>query len=204
MATLYRLATSAFPTAVPRRVVSASLSHSAVLSSATLSFESPNVPEILDIFDAPAKLQERNILNEPLKTLNTHSTTRVTSRAGCSRLKSIYNDALGSPWSLPPPVTFDGPACPPHMSSSTLRKRRLQRRNLTRSLRGDHGSSAASCSAFTSQSEPIYQLFDGPSRVTRYRYPTSRNEVCGGVTLPSFRHSLITWFTSGIPSHTFP
>lgn len=204
MASLHRLTTSAFLAAVPRKVVSASFSHSAALSSTALSaqsFESPNVPEILDIFDAPAKLRERNILNEPLETLNSLSTAR---RAGCSHSKSIYNDALGSPWSLPPPVTFDGPACPPHMSSSTLHKLRLQRRNLTRSPRGGHGSSAASCSAFTSQSEPIYRLFDGPSRVIRYRYPTSRSEVSGGATPSSFRHSLITWFTSGTPSHTFP
>ena len=188
MASLYRPATGALLRATSRKVVTASFSHSAVLSSAALSVGpfGANVPEIFDIFDAPAKLRERNTSNEPLKTFNSLSTARVTSRAGRLHSESTYNDALDLPWSLPPPVTFDGPACPPHMSPSTLQKRRLQRQIFSRYLRGDHGSSAVSCSAPTSKSEPLYQLFDGPSRLTRYRYPTRQNEVCGGVTLFSF------------------
>ena len=194
MASLYRLATGAILEATPRKVVIASFSHSAVLSSAALSaepFEAPGVPEIFDIFDAPVKLRQRNTSNEPLKTLSSVSTACVTSRAGRLHPVNAYNNALDLPWSLPPPITFDGPACPPHMSPSSLRKRRLQRQNFTRSLRGDHRSSAVSCSAFTSTSEPLYQLFDGPSSVTRYRYPTSQNEVCSGITFLLFRHSLI-------------
>jgi hypothetical protein len=196
MASLYRLVTGAILDATPRKVVTTSFSHSAALSSAALSaepFEAPGVPEIFDIFDAPVKLRERNTPNDPLKTLSSLSTARVTLRTGRPHPMSAYNDALDLPWSLPPPITFDGPACPPHMSSPSLQKRRLQRQHFTRSLRGVHRSSAISCqcSAFASKSEPLYQLFDGPSRVTRYRYPTSQNEVCSGVTFSLFRRSHI-------------
>lgn len=181
MASLYRLATGALLDATPRKVVSVSFSHSAVLSSAVLSteqFESPNAPVIFDIFDAPVKLRERNTLYEPFGSL---STTRATSRGGPLHSKSIHTDVLGLPRSLPPPVTFDGPACPPHLPPSTLKKRRQRCQNVT--ARRTHGSSAVSCSALSSQSEPLYKLFDGPSRITRYRYPTSQNEVCDSMPL---------------------
>ncbi|KAF8452567.1 hypothetical protein L210DRAFT_561201 [Boletus edulis BED1] len=81
----------------------------------------------------------------------------------------MYSDALGLPWSLPPPVTFAGPACPPRMSSSTLKERRLRRQNLTPSPRRNHGSATASCSSLASQSEAD-QLFDGPSRAPRFQH----------------------------------
>lgn len=184
MASLYRLATAALLDVTPRKVVSASFSHSTVLSSAALStepFGSPNIPEIFDIFDAPAKLRGRNTPDEPSKASSSLSIARATPRAGPSHSKSIYSDVLGLPWSLPPPVTFDGPACPPHMSPSSLKKRRQQRQSSTHLQRGVHGSST--CSAFTSQSEPLYQLFDGPSRITCYQYSTSQNEVCNSMPL---------------------
>ncbi|KAF8558696.1 hypothetical protein OG21DRAFT_1383296, partial [Imleria badia] len=147
--------------------------HSAVLSSAALSaepFTFPQSPEIIDIFDAPVKLRERNIPNEPSRALHSLTTARVISREG-THSTSIYNDALGLPWSLPPPVTFDGPACPPHMSPSTLNERRLQRQTISRFATRDHASSAVA-----SQSQPLCQLFDGPSCVTRFQYPTSQHE----------------------------
>lgn len=190
MASLYRLAARASLDVTSRGIPPASFSHSAILSSAALSagsFETRSAPQIFDIFDAPVRLRERNNTDEPLKAPYSLSTTRVTSRAGPSHSKSIYNDALGLPWSLPPPVTFDGPACPPHMSPSILKKRRLQRQNLTHSSRGIHGSSIVSCSAFTPTSQPLYQLFDGPSRITRCQYPTSHNEVCSGPPIGSSR-----------------
>ncbi|KAH0831216.1 hypothetical protein J3R83DRAFT_13795 [Lanmaoa asiatica] len=177
MASLYRLATGALLDTTPRKVVSSSFSRSAVPSSATLSaepFGSPSVREIFDIFDVPVKLRERGTPSEPLKALDSLSTARVASRAGPSHSQSIYSDTIGLPWSLPPPLTFDGPACPPHVSLVTLTKRRQQRQSLI--PRKVHGSSAVSCSAFTSQSEPLCQLFDGPSRATCYRYPRSQNE----------------------------
>lgn len=186
MASLYRLVTAALPDVTPRKLVSASFSHSAVLSSAALStepLESSNTPEIFDIFDAPVKVRGRNTPYEPLKAFNSLSTARATSRAGSSNSQSIYSGVLGLPWSLPSPVTFDGPACPPRMSPSALRKHRQQRQDSTRLPRGVHWSSNVSCSAFMSQSEPLYQLFDGPSRITCYRYPTSQNEVCNSIPL---------------------
>lgn len=190
----YRLATGPPLKATPRKVISGSFRYSAVLSSAALSaglFKSPRIPKIFDIFDAPVKLREINIPNESSRALHSLSTARVTPRERDSHSTSIYNDALGLPWSLPPPITFDGPACPPHMSPSTLNERRLQRQNIPRCPTGEHGSSAVSYSTYASQSQPLYQLFDGPSCVTRFQYPTSQNEVRSGMTLLLFRASLI-------------
>ena len=183
MASLYRLETGAILAATPRKGVTACFSHSVVLSSAALSSKPFEDPHVLDIFNAPVKFRERNTSNEPLKILSSRSTARVTSRAGRPHPVSAYNNALDLPWSLPPPITFDGPACPPRMSQSSLQKRRLQRQNFTRFIREDHRFSTVSCSTFTSKSEPVYRLFDGPSRrVTCYRYPISQNEVCSCVT----------------------
>ena len=179
VSSLCRLTPGALLEAASRKLVFASSCRSIVLSSTTLSVEPsipPNVPGIFDVFDAPARLQERNNLRTPLKALNPF-TMRSTSKADRSDFKSMHNDTLGLPWSLPPPVIFDGPACPPHMSPSTLIKRRLQRQDITHSPRAQRFS-AVSCSALTLQSELVYQLFDGPSRVTRFRYAPSENEVC--------------------------
>lgn len=192
MAPLYRLATGALLDITSRRTVSAPFSHSAIHPSALLStapFESPSAPEIFDIFDAPVRLRERENTDEPLKAL--YSAEGVSSRTGSSYSKSMYSNALDLPWSLPPPITFDGPACPPHMSPSTLKKRRLQRQNLPHSLKNIHGSSTASCSAFTPQSLPLHQLFDGPSRTSRYQYQPSQNEASHSVALSLVYHSLI-------------
>lgn len=184
MASLYRPVTCALLDVTPRKVVSASFSHSAILSSASILSNKPfeSVSEIFDIFDAPVKLQGRITPYEPLKVLDSPSITYAISRASFSRSRRMCGDALGLPWSLPPPVTFDGPACPPHMSPLTLKKRRQQRRNSSHSAGGVHGSCTVSCSAFTlAQSKPLYQLFDGPSRITCYQYPASQNEVCNSI-----------------------
>ena len=204
MASLYRPAASALLDATSRRLVSTPFSHSAVLSSAALSagsIESSHSPGIFDIFDAPVKLRERKSSREPLTALLALS--HRTPEADSSHSKSPYGDALGLPWSLPPPVTFDGPACPPHMPPSTLKSRRLQRQNFTHSSRGVHASSAVSFSTFTPQSQPLYKLFDGPSRITRYPYPTSQNEVCSSVVC-TFITCSSPYFTSDIGSHMFP
>ncbi|KAG9307988.1 hypothetical protein JVU11DRAFT_12794 [Chiua virens] len=178
MAALYRLTACAVLDVAPRKLVSAPFGHSAMLSSATLSaeqFQGP-VPQIFDIFDAPVHLREKKLELEPLKVFNPLSTARATSIVAPSHSRSVYSAAFDLPWSLPPPITFDGPACPPHMSPSTLKRRRLQRQNVSHFPRRLHGSSTVSCTQFTSQSEPLYKLFDGPSRIVRYQYPTSPSE----------------------------
>jgi len=174
MTSLCHLTSRAFPDVAPRRFLSASFSRSAVLSSTALSAKSFDSPNISDIFDAPVRLAERPTPVERLSTFYIPSAARLTWRAVPSHPKTLDKDAWALPWSLPPPVTFDGPACPPHMSASTLESRRLQRARS--SLRARNAASAVSCSAFLSTSEPIYRLFDGPSRVTRYRYPSPRDE----------------------------
>ncbi|KAF9224874.1 hypothetical protein BS17DRAFT_795212 [Gyrodon lividus] len=163
----------------PRRVASASFSRSAVLSAATISAEQSeelSIPKIFDIFDAPVKLRESSKSFGSSEAAIRASTARVAVKANSSSSINIYSEALQSPWTLPPPVTFDGPACPPHLSPSALEKRRILRKHLAHSSRISSGTSSVSFTALALQSEPLYEVFDGPSRINRYKYPSSPNE----------------------------
>ncbi|KIK97312.1 hypothetical protein PAXRUDRAFT_238394 [Paxillus rubicundulus Ve08.2h10] len=159
----------------PRRVASVPFSRSAVLSAATLSAEQSDelyIPKIFDIFDAPVRLGESSENLRSSEALFRASTSRVASQINSSGPRNLYAEALHSSCTLPPPVTFDGPARPPHLSPSALDKRRLQRQNLVKTSSG----ASVSFTSLTSRSEPLYEIFDGPSRASRYRYSSSSNE----------------------------
>ncbi|KAF9238914.1 hypothetical protein BU15DRAFT_62185 [Melanogaster broomeanus] len=170
MASLCRPSAALFAL-TPRWAASASFSHSAVLSAATLSAAEQSdglvIPEIFDIFDAPVRLGESSNIFRPSMTVARASNARVVTQASGSISRSIYSEALESSWTLPPPVIFDGPARPPHLSPFALEKRRLLRQNLAHSSRKSPG---------TRSSAPLYEVFDGPSRITRYKYPSSAHE----------------------------
>ncbi|KAF8836992.1 hypothetical protein BDN67DRAFT_1014210 [Paxillus ammoniavirescens] len=159
----------------PRKVASVPFSRSAVLSAATLSAEQSEelyIPKIFDIFDAPVRLGESSKSLGSSKAVSRASTARVAPQTSGPSPRNIYSEALHSSCTLPPPVTFDGPARPPYLSPSALDKRRLLRQNLEKRSSG----ASVSFTALTSQSEPLYEIFDGPSRASRYRYSSSPNE----------------------------
>ncbi|KIJ63559.1 hypothetical protein HYDPIDRAFT_29354 [Hydnomerulius pinastri MD-312] len=178
MASLYRPVAHALLDATPRRVAAASFSRSAAaLSSATLSAEQSDgltIPKIFDIFDAPVRLGESS--RQLGRSQTVASAARAEPQSSGSMSRNIYSEAMESPWTLPPPITFDGPARPAHLSPSALERRRRLRQNLPLSARRTLGPSSVSFAAFTSQSDPLHEVFDGPSRITRYKYPSSSTE----------------------------
>ncbi|KAG1737577.1 uncharacterized protein EDB91DRAFT_484565 [Suillus paluster] len=134
-------------------------------------YEALTIPPIFDIFDAPVRLGESSALVE-----RTASTIRVVAleRNG-EKSKNAGRNITGTYHfsSLPPPIVFDGPARPAHLLPRALENRRKMRQRLSPSPnRQAHTPS----SSFTSPSEPVYEIFDGPSRITRYKYPTSSSE----------------------------
>ncbi|KAI6026035.1 hypothetical protein EDC04DRAFT_227396 [Pisolithus marmoratus] len=128
----------------------------------------PVPPAIFDIFDAPVRLGEsskqlgRSIAEEEPVPLS----PKVT-RARPQGPMGIYSD-LGNPTTLPPPIIFDGPARPRHLLSDASKTGRQIPR----------GSLPGKNKFFTlSPSEPeiLCEIFEGPSRLARYKYPTMTN-----------------------------
>ncbi|EIW79646.1 hypothetical protein CONPUDRAFT_166381 [Coniophora puteana RWD-64-598 SS2] len=152
------------PTSCPRSVASIS---SAAISSDT-KYEAVTLQPIFDIFDAPVRLGE---------------SSKALGRTGHSAPKPIVNaidevDGEKSrklsmsmlPTSLPPPITFDGPARPPHLVGLAFEKRRKTRLHLSPSLRREAHTPSVPRSSL---SDAVFTIFDGPSRITRYQYPSS-------------------------------
>jgi hypothetical protein len=150
-------------------------------------YEALTIPPIFDIFDAPVRLGESSTIVG--RTSTTATTTRIVApeRNG-EKSWNIVNNFTGVQnfSSLPPPIVFDGPACPAHLLPHVLENRRKMRQHLSSS----HTRQAHTLSpTFTSPSEPVYEIFDGPSRMTRYKYPTSSSEVIRAI-LSQTCHSL--------------
>lgn len=155
----------------PCRVVPSSKRPVATLSSRTLLASeavAPALPAIFDIFDAPVRLGEsskqlgRSKVEEPV--LLSPSATQ----AGRQSSMGIYS-ALGNPTTLPPPIIFDGPARPRHLLSDASKKPRQV-------LRGSLLDKNKFSTLSSSESEILCEIFDGPSRLTRYKYPAVPNE----------------------------
>lgn len=149
----------------------ARLSSSMSAAVAVQEYDALTIPPIFDIFDAPVRLGESSAL-----VRRTATTTRVAalecngekSRNAVSSFTRAHHFS-----SLPPPIVFDGPARPTHLLPQALENRRKMRQCPSLSLnRQAHTPS----SPFISTSEPIYENFDGPSRITRYKYPTSSSQ----------------------------
>lgn len=150
----------------------ARLSSSMSAAVAAKEYEALTIPPIFDIFDAPVRLGESSTLAKRAAT-----TARVVALE-CNGEKShnAVNNFTGAYHfsSLPPPIVFDGPARPAHLLPQALENRRKMRQCLSLSPnRQAHTSS----SPFISTSKPVHEIFDGPSRITRYKYPTSSSQV---------------------------
>ncbi|EGO26841.1 hypothetical protein SERLADRAFT_436669 [Serpula lacrymans var. lacrymans S7.9] len=147
--------------------------HASALSSAATAeeYEALTLPPIFDIFDAPTRLGESSKQLGRTSSAPCAAAIGATQRSGeKSRNTSIDVSNTVSPFSLPPPLVFDGPARPPHLMHLALEKRRKLRQRLSPSLsRTTHTPSIS----YTPSPEPLLEIFDGPSRITRYKYPTS-------------------------------
>lgn len=134
-------------------------------------YESLTIPPIFDIFDAPVRLGE----SSTLVGRKTTATRIVALEGNGEKSRNIADNFTGVQYfsSLPPPVVFDGPACPTHLLPRALETRRKMRQRLSSSPKRQASSLSSS---FTSSSEPVYEVFDGPSRITRYKYPSSSSE----------------------------
>ncbi|EGO01194.1 hypothetical protein SERLA73DRAFT_134473 [Serpula lacrymans var. lacrymans S7.3] len=129
--------------------------HASALSSAATAeeYEALTLPPIFDIFDAPTRLGESSKQLGRTSSAPCAAAIGATQRSGeKSRNTSIDVSNTVSPFSLPPPL------------------RRKLRQRLSPSLsRTTHTPSIS----YTPSPEPLLEIFDGPSRITRYKYPTS-------------------------------
>jgi hypothetical protein len=134
-------------------------------------YEALTIPPIFDIFDAPVRLGESSALAGRTAT----TTRNVVPECDGEKSQNIVSDVTGARYfsSLPPPIVFDGPARPAHLLPRALENRRKMRQRLSLSPNRE----AHPLSSFTSPSEPVYEVFDGPSRITHYKYPTASSEV---------------------------
>jgi hypothetical protein len=169
---MQRQVTAAVRANIPARSRSASL-HSTSLTNASLaafpveaSGESISIPQILDIFDAPARLGESSRIHQAIARAS--SPVERSPRAVAAR---------PPPSRLPSPVLFDRPAQPRDMyrstyfgeqeystSSSTL----MSPRPRTAVMAPTRSRSSSSSSIVSSLSEANVEMFDGPSRRMPY------------------------------------
>ncbi|KAG0694404.1 hypothetical protein DFH29DRAFT_327400 [Suillus ampliporus] len=128
--------------------------------SATITgqeYEALNIPPVFDIFDAPVRLGESSAL------VGTARTTRVVAPEGNGeKSQNVGSNVTGTRHfsSLPPPIVFDGPARPAHLLPRALEKRLKMRQHLSPSSTKQGHTPSSSC---MSPSEPVYEIFDGPS-----------------------------------------
>ncbi|KAG2359870.1 hypothetical protein BDR07DRAFT_1472648 [Suillus spraguei] len=154
-----------------RQSLPARLSSPMSVAVITPEYEALTVPPIFDIFDAPVRLAESSSL-----VRRTATTTRIATleRNGEKLRESASCFARAHHFSsLPPPIVFDGPARPAHLLPRTLEVCRTMRQCPSLSSnRQAHNPLAP----LISTSEPVYEIFDGPSRMTRYKHPTSSSQ----------------------------
>lgn len=129
-------------------------------------YEAFTILPIFDIFDAPVRLGESSA---PVRRTATATRVAALERNAENERNATSNFARSRYFSsLPPPIVFDGPARPSHLLPPALEKRRKLRQCLSLSPnRQAHTPSPP----FISTSEPVYEIFDGPSRMTPHKYP---------------------------------
>ncbi|KAG1872966.1 hypothetical protein DFJ58DRAFT_760553 [Suillus subalutaceus] len=149
----------------------AHLSLSMSVAATAQEYEALTIPPIFDIFDAPVRLGESSA---PVVRTVTATRVAILERNGEKLRDAASNFTRVRHFSsLPPPIVFDGPARPAHLLPRALENRRKMRQCLSLSPnRQAHTPS----SPFISTSEPVYEIFDGPSRITRYKHPTSSSQ----------------------------
>ncbi|KAG0703569.1 hypothetical protein DFH29DRAFT_803309 [Suillus ampliporus] len=174
MSLLRRPVATALQRTSPGRVAQSSparLSSTMTAAVSAQECEALTIPPIFDIFDAPVHLGEASAL-----VGRTARTTRVVAvECNGEKSRNAGSNFTGTHHfsSLPPPIVFDGPARPAHLLPRTLENRRKMRQRLSlSSKRQAHTPS----SSLMFSSEPMYEIFDGPSRITRYKYPTSSSQ----------------------------
>lgn len=122
-------------------------------ASAELPIEEHHAPDfhqILDIFDAPARLGESSRL-----LARSASVRRPAPPIDSSSRKGISSSVQA----LPAPITFDGPS-------------RYRGPRVTTTARGAHSSSAVDSTSPYSLPRP--ETFDGPSRLRPYAHASTR------------------------------
>ncbi|KAG1819180.1 uncharacterized protein BJ212DRAFT_1268254 [Suillus subaureus] len=149
----------------------ACLSSSMSATVTAQEYEALTILPIFDIFDAPVRLGESCA---PVRRTATTTRAATLERNGEKLRNAASNFTRARHFSsLPPPIVFDGPARPAHLLPRALENRRKMRQYLSLSPnRQAHTPSTP----FISTSEPVYEIFDGPSRITRYRYPSSSSQ----------------------------
>lgn len=154
-----------------RYVAPASRRPVVTLSSGTLSAGEtvgPALPAIFDIFDAPVRLGESSKQLGRTKVEKSVLLSPTVTQARPQISTGIYS-ALGNPTTLPPPIVFDGPSRPRQLLSGASVKRR-------KIPQGSLPDKSKFSTLSPSESEMICEVFDGPSRLTRYKYPTVPTE----------------------------
>jgi len=152
---------------LPARL-SSTMSVAAVTSE---EYEALTIPPIFDIFDAPVRLGESSALIGRTSTTIRVAAPERNGEKSPNFVSDLTRDQYSS---LPPPIVFDGPARPAHLLPRALEHRRKMRQHLRSS---PNRQTYRPASSFTSPSEIVCEVFDGPARITRYKYPTSSSEV---------------------------
>ncbi|KAH7928887.1 hypothetical protein BV22DRAFT_1003931 [Leucogyrophana mollusca] len=162
-----------------RRVVQGALPRpSSTLSSGAIhseEYEALTLPPIFDIFDAPVRLGESSKQLGRSESSPRAATANAAGQCNGENSRNLSTDisVSSTPSSLPPPILFDGPARPAHLMPLALEKRRKMRERLSRSLPRGTGSPSV---AYGSSTETLVEIFEGPSRITRYKYPSSHSQ----------------------------
>ncbi|KAH7915890.1 hypothetical protein BJ138DRAFT_824151 [Hygrophoropsis aurantiaca] len=162
----------------PVRIVQGTLPRpSSTLSSNAIpaEYEAMTLPPIFDIFDAPVRLGESSKQLGRTESNSRVTTTSATAQRNGEKSRNLSNEVSESstPTSLPPPILFDGPARPAHLMPLALEKRRKMRERLSRSVR--KGTLLPSA-AYETSTETLVEIFEGPSRITRYKYPSAHSQ----------------------------
>ncbi|KAG1789157.1 uncharacterized protein HD556DRAFT_822913 [Suillus plorans] len=144
------------------------LSSSMSVAITTQGYEALTIPPIFDIFDAPVRLGESSALVRRTATITRIAALEQKSSNAASNFTRAQHFS-----SLPPPILFDGPARPAYLLPRALENRHKIRQYPSLS----HNRQAHTPSSpFISTSEPVYEIFDGPSRKARYKYSTSSSQ----------------------------
>lgn len=133
-----------------------------------------SLPKIFDIFDAPTRLGEsRKQLGRSQAEKIPAFSSSVTRQNGQMCSNSGYREAWECHTTLPPPTVFDGSARPRHLTSLVLEQRRQLRQRIS-----PLPMQKIPTAVFSSESDVLCEVFDGPSRITRYQYHMKPNDVC--------------------------
>ncbi|KAG1776549.1 hypothetical protein EV702DRAFT_339306 [Suillus placidus] len=149
----------------------AHLSSSMSVAVTAQEYEALTIPPIFDIFDAPVRLRESSALVRRAPTTICVAALKRNSEKSHNAASNFTRAHHFS--SLPPPIVFDGPARPAHLLPRALENSRKMRQCISLS---PNRQAHTPPSLFISTSEPVYEIFDGPSRITHYRYPTSPSQ----------------------------